>query len=84
MFSLYVDPEQIDPSHVFDADMARYLDWFRQAKADAGRGDPDARRARSASRARSGCASGVPLPEETWEAIVAAARSVGVNRDISL
>ena len=27
--------------------------------------------------------SGVPLPDETWASIVAAARSVGVNRDLS-
>ena len=42
MFSLYLDPDQIDPSHVFDADMARYLAWFREAKAAPGRSGPDA------------------------------------------
>ena len=83
MFSLYVDPKQVDPSNVFDADMTRYLDWFRQAKTIPGEailtpGEPE-----RLARAKRG-ASGVPLPSETWEAIVAAARSVGVNRDISL
>ena len=35
-----------------------------------------------ASRAKR-AKSGVPLPDETWTSIVAAARSVGVNRDLS-
>ena len=78
MFSLYLDPEQIDPSHVFDADMARYLAWFAEAKAAPGQailtpGEPE--RATRAKR----LASGVPLPEEAWEAILASARSAGVN-----
>ena len=83
MFSLYIDPKQVDPSNVFDADMARYLDWFRQAKTIPGEsiltpGEPE-----RIARAKRG-ASGVPLPSGTWEAIVAAARSVGVNGDVSL
>ena len=80
MFSLYLDPDQIDPSHVFDADMARYVAWFRQAKAAPGQavltpGEPE-RMARAKRMA-----TGVPLPEEAWEAILASARSVGVNGD---
>jgi hydroxycarboxylate dehydrogenase B len=83
MFSLYVDPKQVDPSHVFDADMTRYLDWFRQAKTIPGEailtpGEPE-----RIARARRG-ASGVPLTSGTWTSIVAAARSVGVNRDLAL
>jgi uncharacterized oxidoreductase len=83
MFSLYVDPKQADPSHVFDADMTRYLDWFRQAKAIPGEailtpGEPE----RIARAKRS--ASGVPLPGGAWASIVAVARSVGVKRDVSL
>jgi len=83
MFSFYVDPKRIDPSHVFDADMTRYLDWLRRAKTMPGQavmtpGEPerDARAKRTAS--------GVPLPSEAWASIVAAARSVGLNRDLPL
>ena len=36
-----------------------------------------------AERARR-TASGVPLPAEAWASIVAAARSVGVNRDLAV
>jgi hydroxycarboxylate dehydrogenase B len=82
MFSLYLDPEQIDPSHVFDADMTRYLRWFEQAKAIPGEailtpGEPE----RIAREKRGN--SGVPLSEEAWASIVAAARGVGMNRDLS-
>jgi hydroxycarboxylate dehydrogenase B len=82
MFSLYLDPEQIEPGHVFDADMARYLDWLREAKPVPGEtvmtpGEPE--RAARAKRAK----SGVPLSDETWASIVKAARSVGVNRDLA-
>ena len=78
MFTLYVDPNRVDPSHLFDADMTRYLDWFRQARALPDDsiltpGEPE-RIARAARSQR-----GVPLPPEAWAAIVAAARSVGVQ-----
>ena len=81
MFSLYVDPAQVDPGHVFDADMTRYLDWFREAKARPGDkimipGEPE----RQARKARS--LSGVPLSDEAWASIVATARGLGVNRDL--
>jgi hydroxycarboxylate dehydrogenase B len=81
MFSLYVDPKQVDPSHVFNEDMSRYLDWFRQAKTLPGEailtpGEPE----RTARTQRS--AQGVQLPSEAWASIVAAARNVGVKRDV--
>jgi uncharacterized oxidoreductase len=79
MFSIYVDPKRIDPAHVFDADMARYLQWFSAAKAIPGQevltpGEPERR-----TRAQRS-ADGVPLPEEVWAAIEATAREVGVSR----
>ena len=61
MFSLYLDPDQIDPSHVFDADMARYLAWFRRGQGRARGSGPDAGRTR-ADGALSRMATGVPLP----------------------
>jgi uncharacterized oxidoreductase len=77
MFSLYIDPKRIDASHVFDADMARYLNWFSEAKPIPGQeiltpGEPE-RRTRSQREA-----DGVPLPEEVWEAIKATGREAGV------
>ena len=81
MFSLYVDPAQVDPAHVLNADMTRYLAWYANARAIPGEevltpGEPE-RRAR-ASRTT----SGVPLPDETWAAIQATAKSVGATRGL--
>src|SRR5580704_716472 len=78
MFSLYVDPKQVEPMHLFDADMTRYLDWFQQAKTLPGEailtpGEPE-----RIERARRG-EHGVPLSSEAWASIVTAARSVGVK-----
>ncbi|WP_158818122.1 malate/lactate/ureidoglycolate dehydrogenase [Methylocapsa sp. S129] len=78
MFSLYIDPARMDPSHLFGGDAARYLDWFKQTKAIPGQtiltpGEPE--RAARAKR----LAEGVPLSAETWESIAAAARSVGLE-----
>ena len=80
MFSLYDDPAQVDPAHVLNADMTRYLAWYANARAIPGEevltpGEPE-RRAR-ASRTT----SGVPLPDETWAAIVQTARDVGVSEE---
>jgi uncharacterized oxidoreductase len=78
MFSLYIDPKRIDPSHVFDADMTRYLQWFADAKTIPGEevltpGEPERRNRAQRS------ADGVPLPEEVWAAIQATARQVGAT-----
>jgi hydroxycarboxylate dehydrogenase B len=78
MFSLYVDPERVDPSHFFDGDAARYIAWFARAKTIPGHtiltpGEPE--RVCRAKRWE----EGIPLPEEVWNSIVAAARSVGLE-----
>ena len=76
MFSLYIDPRRIDPAHVFDADMTRYIDWFKATLPIPGEeilipGEPE-RRARAQRLAQ-----GVPLPDEVWASITACARDVG-------
>ena len=79
MFSIYVDPKRIDPEHVFDADVSRYIAYFKSAKPVKGvnevlvPGEPE--RAVRAERT----ANGVPLSDETWGAICGAAKSVGAS-----
>ena len=79
MFSIYVDPKRIDPEHVFDADVARYIAYFKSAKPVDGvsevlvPGEPE--RAMRAERTK----NGVPLSDETWGAINAAAKRVGAS-----
>lgn len=79
MFSIYIDPKVIDPANFFDGEVARYLEFFKSTKPAAGvdavliPGDPEA-----LTRAER-TANGVPLPDETWSAIVQTAREVGVS-----
>ena len=79
MFSFYVDPKRIDPDHVLPAELSRFIAYVKSAKPiDANEpvllpGEPEARR--RAERLR----EGVPLTEETCDALRATARSVGVD-----
>jgi hydroxycarboxylate dehydrogenase B len=79
MFSVYVDPQVVDTTNYFDGEVSRYVDFIRATKPVAGvnsvliPGDPE--RKMRAERSR----NGVPLPDDTWAAIVATARDVGVS-----
>ncbi|MBN9263537.1 MAG: Ldh family oxidoreductase [Hyphomicrobium sp.] len=79
MLSFYVDPAKLDTSGFFPKDVQRYIDFVKGAKpATPGGevlipGEPEERT--KAER----LANGVPLPEDTWGAIVEAARKVGVD-----
>ena len=79
MLSFYVDPKVLDPAGFFPQDIARYVDFVKSSKpAAAGAeilvpGEPEAR-----MRTKR-LAEGVPLPDDTWAAIVETARSVGLD-----
>jgi uncharacterized oxidoreductase len=79
MLAIYIDPKRIDPANFFDGEMSRYVDYYKDTKPEKGNdgvlmpGDQDAR-----SRAER-TANGVPLPDDTWAAIVNTAREVGVS-----
>src|SRR3954465_15768466 len=79
MLAFYVDPKVIDPSNYFDEEISRYTDFIRETKPIAGvdtvlvPGDPE--RKMRAERTK----NGVPLPDDTWAAIVNTAREVGVS-----
>jgi hydroxycarboxylate dehydrogenase B len=79
MFAVYVDPKVVDTSNFFDDEISRYVDFIRATKPVAGvdavliPGDPE--RKMRADRTK----NGVPLPDDTWAAIVSTAREVGVS-----
>jgi len=79
MLAFYIDPKVIDPASFFDDEIARYVDFIRATKPVAGveqvliPGDPE--RKTRAERTK----SGIPLPDDTWAAIVNTAREVGVS-----
>src|SRR3954463_519407 len=79
MFAIYVDPKVVDTSNFFDSEISRYVDFIRASKPVTGieavliPGDPE--RKMRADRSK----NGVPLPDDTWAAIVNTAREVGVS-----
>jgi uncharacterized oxidoreductase len=79
MLAFYVDPKVVDTSNVFDGEIARYVDFIRATKPVAGVEQVlipgDVERKTRADRT----ANGVPLPDDTWAAIVNTARDVGVS-----
>src|ERR1700761_6102765 len=79
MFAVYVDPKVVDTANFFDGEISRYVSYFKDTKPAAGvdavliPGEPEAKM--RADRTK----NGVPLPDDTWAAIVNTAREVGVS-----
>jgi uncharacterized oxidoreductase len=79
MLAIYIDPKVVDPANFFDSEMARYIAYFKDTKPAAGvdtvliPGEPEAKMRAERSK------NGVPLPDDTWAAIVNTARDVGVS-----
>jgi uncharacterized oxidoreductase len=79
MFAIYIDPKVVDPANFFDGEISRYVNYFKDTRPAADieavmiPGEPEARM--RADRTR----NGVPLPADTWAAIVNTAREVGVS-----
>lgn len=79
MLSFYVDPGKLDPSGFFPPDAAKYLAHVKSSRpvVKGGEvlvpGEPEARMRSERLK------NGVPLPDDTWAAIVATARKVGLD-----
>lgn len=79
MFSIYVDAARVDPEALFPQEAARYVAYVKSAKAVPPAteillpGEPEAR-----TRAER-LARGIPLPQETWDLLLEAARSVSLD-----
>jgi uncharacterized oxidoreductase len=79
MLSFYLDPEVFDPAGFFPKDIARYTAFVKSSRPAASGaeillpGEPEARMRQKR------LAEGVPLPDDTWAAIVETARSVGLD-----
>jgi uncharacterized oxidoreductase len=79
MLSFYVDPKQLDLDDFFPADVGHYVAFFKSARPiEAGGevlvpGEPEIRVRKKR------LAEGIPLPDETWTSLVAAARKTGLD-----
>jgi uncharacterized oxidoreductase len=79
MLAIYIDPKVIDTSNFFDGEISRYTDFIRATKPVAGVDSVlipgDTERKTRAERTK----NGIPLPDDTWAAIVNTAREIGVG-----
>ncbi len=79
MLSFYVDPAKVDPDGFFPADASKYVAFWKSSRpAKAGAdilipGEPEQRMRADRSK------SGLPIPDDTWNAIVTAAKAVGID-----
>ena len=79
MLSFYVDPKVLDPAGFFPQDVARYVDFVKSSRPTTPGGEilvPGEQEQRTRLKR---LAEGVPLPDDTWAAIVETARSVGLD-----
>lgn len=79
MFSIYVDAQALGTGASMAQEVNAYIDWIKASRPAAGTGEVlvpgDKERKLTAERTR----DGIPLPDETWEAIQGAASRVGLN-----
>jgi hydroxycarboxylate dehydrogenase B len=78
MLSFYIDPAKLDPKGLFPPEVERFTTAVKTSKSSAG-AEPvlvpgELEHTTRQARIR----DGIPLPDDTWTAIVAAAKSVGV------
>ncbi|HUS98021.1 MAG TPA: Ldh family oxidoreductase [Hyphomicrobiaceae bacterium] len=79
MLSIYIDPEKIDPDGFFPKDVERYVSFFKTARPieQGGEvlhpGEPEMRTRKDR------LANGVPISDTTWNAIVRAAKNIGID-----
>jgi uncharacterized oxidoreductase len=79
MLSFYINPAVIDPEGIFPEDVTRYISFYKSAKPATPNGEVLSPGEPEERTRRQRLAEGIPLPDDTWAAIVAAAREVGVD-----
>ncbi len=79
MMSFYLDPAKFDPAGLFPPELNRFIDYTKSARPTAQDGEvllpgePEHRMRIEREK------NGVPLPADTWTAIVTAAKGLGLG-----
>jgi uncharacterized oxidoreductase len=79
LLGIFIDPERIDPGHFFDGEIRRYIAYVKDTRPAAGTPEVLVPGEVEAHTRAERLKDGVPLPDDVWATIVAAARSVGIN-----
>ncbi|MBS0537706.1 MAG: malate/lactate/ureidoglycolate dehydrogenase [Proteobacteria bacterium] len=79
MLSFYIDPKVLDPAGFFPKDVAKYVEFVKSSRPSTPGVEilvPGEQESRTRAKR---LAEGVPLPDDTWAAIVETARGVGLD-----
>ncbi len=79
MLSIYIDAARIDPEGFFPEEAKRYTAFVKSSKPAVKGGEVLVPGEPEARMRTERLASGIPLPDDTWSAIVEAARKTGVD-----
>lgn len=79
MLSFYIDPKVFDPVGFFPQDISKYVGFVKSSRPAADGGEILVPGEAESRMRLQRLADGVPLPDDTWAAIVETARSVGLD-----
>jgi hydroxycarboxylate dehydrogenase B len=79
MLSFYIDPLKLDPELFFPAEVTRFVGYVKSSKPIKPGENVLVPGEQELRTKKARLADGVPLPDDTWALIIAAARSVGVD-----
>lgn len=79
MLSFYIDPAQLDPGDFIPKDVQRYVDYVKSSRPVAKDGEVLVPGEPEIKNRKDREANGIPLPDDTWSAISATARKVGLD-----
>ena len=81
MLSIYMKPDAFEAGDAFFAEVRQYVEFFKSARPTSEGGEvlvPGEPEQRSAAKRE---AEGLPLTDETWSAILGAAREAGLSQE---
>ncbi len=78
MFSIYLDPRQLDPGMFFPNDIARYVAYVKSSRPVTPGGEVLVPGEPEIGTRKQRLAGGIPLPGDTWSAIADTASKLGL------
>jgi uncharacterized oxidoreductase len=80
MLSIFIDPLKLDPGMFFPGEVQRYVDYVKSSKPASEEDEILMPGEMEERHRRQRLADGVPLPDDTWQAIVECALGAGIER----
>ena len=79
LFSIFIDPQQLETSDYFLPEVKRYVDFVRSARPKQTSGEVLVPGQIEARNRRQRLQDGIELDEQTWQQLIEAGQSVGMQ-----